>query len=307
LAEGALQYAYRGMGPTLSLGLSHETTFVFPGGASGPEEFDRRLRVTLSASIPFRLQWSTLTPILAASWERTNIHRPEEGKSPSTHGPVFMHATAGLSLTNVESSPLAVATERGYRLYGALRRYDVGGIPYWKGALSARAHLPVAGHWVASPALAGIATSGGQGPRQTRAELEGGTPPVASFSSPLGGSGLDLLDGLPLRGYAFSLTSRHVAWGSLDTRLPLAWIFNSWDTQPLFLEHLSLFAFGDLGYLPVPRLSLPSVGGGLKLTGTALVRMPATLTLAVHHGLKPDFGGETQLILSLQASGSIGL
>ncbi|MCC7442132.1 MAG: PD40 domain-containing protein, partial [Bdellovibrionales bacterium] len=42
LAEGALQYAYRGMGPTLSLGLSHETTFVFPGGASGPEEFDRR-------------------------------------------------------------------------------------------------------------------------------------------------------------------------------------------------------------------------------------------------------------------------
>ncbi|HTL11002.1 MAG TPA: hypothetical protein VL588_00860 [Bdellovibrionota bacterium] len=308
MLEGSAQYSYRGLGPTVSLSIEQTTPFI-QSGSHGPSEFDRRTRATVTASIPLRGEWSVFLPALSFSWERTVTHFRSTTPDTLLGSPPLPVATAGFSLSNAESSPLAITTERGYRLTAAGRYYGLAAPGVWKGAATARVYLPISGHTILTPAVAFAVANRNGGYSPALVEVEGGTPALLNFVSPFAGSGSPFsgLEGLSLRGYGQSFRSLQAAVGSADLAFPLARIFSGKDTLPLFAENLLGYVFGESAYFPTSRVALPSVGGGLKLTGTLFVHAPAALTLAVHQGLRPEFGGETQLVVSFQASGVLGL
>ncbi len=294
-------YSNRSFGPTLTLLASERTTGINTNDLD-IIDYTREENYTLTLALPIRWTFSGLTPTFGVNAGRTTAYIP--GFNP-TNGDVLARSlyvpSADLALyySNAETSSLAVGNERGRSTAVGTRVYSTPSRQTWKAAFQGSEFLPLGHHVTLNPSVKGQWTSGfnsGYGP--ANAVVEGYIPQLFA----IGGSGI--FDGIKFRGYPERVFySRSVAVGALDLRFPIFRIFRGIGTYPIFFDNLYGFVFTEATWFPSATgavRTLPSAGGGLRLSTELPFSIPVTGTLEYHHGLREVAGGKADLVATFR-------
>jgi hypothetical protein len=276
--------------PSLDLWLSSNWSPIYSGADGDLSEND--LDAALGATF-LNSYWRGGTSIrLAAEYEGTHYAGSLATVPPTICGGCtnqdLFGGSVALLLSSVVSSPLAVSPEDGFRAALLYRRREEQGTTRWsnevRASLVGYLHLPGLGgfahHVVAARVAAGVL----DGTLPQRYGVGG----VATGGLSLGyGQTLGIARLFPVRGYGASeLRGRRAFTTSLEYRIPLALIGQSFGHLPVGADKLSLSLFGDTGdawdrgATPQPT-RLASVGAELVGDLTIVYDAPLRLRLGV--------------------------
>ncbi len=297
--EGLAIYQNRSLGPTLSLAAqSFSSRYLGPS----VEYVKDDVSVTGAIFLPFRFTFSTLTPSLELTSERTTRHTGPLSPFATDQLELLNDATARVVFTTGRSSRLSVSQESGSRSELGARLHFLEPENVWKGYASHTQYLQLADHWVFQPRIQGLVASRKvSDTSSTNAVVSGRSGGIlGSFSS-------DGLDELRVRGYpGQTYYSKAASLLSGDLVFPLARIFRGWGTNPLYTENLTGFLFAENAWFPVSGTNLPAVGGGAKLELQVFHRVPIEFSVQYHQGFNVDLGGTGELFF-LANLGSLNL
>lgn len=305
-----VHYANRSLGPTLSLTADVRTssTSVRLSDLS-LASYTRKLKYAATLSYPFRWTFSTLTASTSLNAERSILYMPDAstGAFGSVASTRYVPSLDGiLTFSNTESSPLAVTAEKGrITQFGARVYQDSGLTPggsTWKGFFKDSEYIRLTEHSVLIPSFKASWTSRLSGYSTANVEVDGRTT-----GDPFELLPADSLDQLAIRGYpSQAFFARSAQALALDYRFPVIRVFRGWGTNPAYLHQLTGFVFGETTYFPqgaAGGVSLPSFGGGLKLSAEFFLHVPTVFTLEYHHGLRPEYGGIGELFFTANLGG----
>ena len=206
--------------------------------------------------------------------------------------------TAGVNYANTESSRLAISPEAGREFFAGSRFYLDTGFNTWKPLLSDREYFRVTDHAVLIPAATVSWVN-----RTNDNYLPANVHVQGRFNRLTDSLATNPFTDLSLRGYpGQSYYARAAALASLDARFPLLRVFRGWGTNPVFLDDVYGFVFGETAYIPDGVLgikTLPSTGAGLRVTTELLLRIPLILSLEYHRGFETALGGQGELFFQL--------
>lgn len=291
-------YSNRMLGPILSFA-GADSTMTYSVNDQGVTYYARRAQYLAELSYPINWTYSSLVPAISVGGERIydylRGYDPDNGDLVGS-SPFVPTADFSFTFSNAESSRLGVTPEEGRTLTAGVRVYSdsASNMTTWKGVIKESEYFRILDHAVLSPTIKGMWSSNfDYNFGDADAEVLGRTPSLALI--PLNG----VFDPLLVRGYPQTVFySRSASVGTLDFRLPLKQIFRGWGTNPVFLDNLTGFVFGEAAYFPsaqnVPVL--PAAGGGLTLA-TELLTMPVSVTLECDQGFRDEYGGKTDLYI----------
>lgn len=296
--DGFALYSNRSFGPDLTLttsmltsDISKDTTGYF---------YSRTSSLTASLGYPLVGTYSTWYPQVGLNFFRYDdlYTLTNSSQAIRTYGSSILSTLDSyLNFSNGETSSLAIATEAGRSFSVASRYYFTVANPIWKVIGSYQENLRLAKHTILTPSVRGSWVSSVWNTDITMAStLQGRTPQQI-----LGAFAGDGLNQFTIRGYpSRSFYPRTATLGALDLRFPLGRIFRGVGVHPFFLDNLYGFAFAENAYLPETAISLPAVGGGLRLS-TEIFLVPITLSSEFHYGFRRDLGGANDLFFQLLA------
>ena len=291
-----LSYTNRSFWPTLTASVENSTNSV-----TGLMNYSRRTRFEFDLSRAWLKTYSVFNTILAFRADRTLVY------DLTTANDVFLfsrpytpNADIRVEYADLETSRLAIVPEAGRTLTLAARAYFNDNATSWKALYIARQYLRVSEHSVLQPKLKGSWTSGlNLFYLPANVILEGST---ASLTK---GIADDSLDQLGIRGYpltAFYARGANVV--SLDYFFPLARIFRGLGTAPVFFENFYGFIFGENSFVTldgIPTRSLPSAGGGVKVTSKLFFEIPLGLIIEYDYGFRKQSRGTGELFAVINA------
>ncbi|OFZ17781.1 MAG: hypothetical protein A2X94_04235 [Bdellovibrionales bacterium GWB1_55_8] len=291
-------YTNRSLGPSITVAAENNTRAIYL--RQPVLDFVRRTRISGMVSYPFRRTYSVLVPALAMELDRSHEYQRAEGSSFDQRVfsfPYVPHFDLRLAYSNSESSRLAVETEGGRQAFGGTRVYLDSGGPTWKGLLTDSEYVRLWDHVVWNPSVKLTWTSRTSGFVDANAVVQGRSMRVVDpFPS-------DDFDQLALRGYPRqAYFSRMAGVIAQDLVFPVSQIFRGWGTNPVFLEQLSGFVFTEAAYFPGSEFgvtTLPSAGTGLRLSSEVLLRVPLNVSLEYHRGFRKEFGGKSEVLVTL--------
>lgn len=293
VADTLALYSNRMLGAQLTLTGSQQTgTRFFVNNEV--TRYTRRTRGTANLSYPILFTYSSITPEVTYNLEREKTYRFNGSKSSYLYSRWrnLPSLDALVSVRNVESNPLAISEERGYKTTIGGRRYFELEHTTVRGLLTHSQYLYVAPSVVAVPSVRAMFSS------QPRAATVSGRS--TGIFDPFFSNDLDQLS---IRGYPYqSYYVRSAQIGAFDFRFPVARIFRGWGTNPFFLENLYGVTFYESAYLPKNEYQtkiLNSTGGGLRLESNMLNVVPLVMSLEYHYGFKRDQGGTGELFFAL--------
>jgi len=296
-------YSNRQLGPTLTLSASNQTSNVNILSNGQLSNYQREFNVGINLAYAFQWTYSSLTPNIDFNLDRKFWYSP--GANPTdddivARGSYTPNTDLFFVYNDSETSPLAVAVEKGRKAILGERIYFNSGTQSFKTFLSDSEHFQLPLHFVANPSVRGSYSSlspdflGG---------LNSNTVVQGRFPYLTGGLPGSSFDRLPIRGYSGrTFYVRSAAIPAFDTQFPIKYLFRGWGTNPLFFNYLSGFAFAEAALFPGGEpggFMLPSVGGGVRATLEALVQIPVTLTVEFNNGFRSDLGGSSELFLQL--------
>lgn len=293
LADTLALYSNRMLGVQLTLTGSQQTGTRFFVN-NDVTRYTRRTRGTANLSYPILFTFSSITPEVTYNLEREKTYRFNGSQSQYlfSRWRNLPSLDALVSVRNVETNPLAISEERGYKTVIGGRHYFELEHNTVRGLLTHSQYINVAPSIVAVPSVRAVFASQPRG-----ATLSGRS---TGIFDPFFANDLDQLS---IRGYPYqSYYVRSAQIGALDLRFPIARIFRGWGTNPFFLENLYGFTFYESAYLPKKEYQtkqLNSTGGGLRLESNLLNVVPLVMSLEYHHGFKRDAGGTGELFFAL--------
>lgn len=293
LTDTLAMYSNRMLGAMLTLTGSQQTgTRFFVNNEV--TRYTRRTRGTASLSYPILFTFSSVTPEVTYNLEREKTYRFNGSSSQFlfSRWRNLPSLDALISIRNVESNPLAISEERGYKTVLGGRRYFELQNTTVRGLVSHSQYLHVAPSVVAVPSVRAIFSS------QPRAATLSGRS--TGIFDPFFANDLDQLS---IRGYPYqNYYVRSAQIGAFDLRFPLFRIFRGFGTNPLFFENLYGVGFYESAYLPKKEYAsamLNSTGGGMRLETSLLNLVPVVMSLEYHYGFKRDQGGIGELFFAM--------
>jgi len=294
--DWVLYYSNRQLGPSINLFTSGNQYLP----VDSPGFLKEELKATVSADFPIRFTYSTLTPSARFNTER-NAYVRDNGQGDVFSSSLEPSFDARLHYADAESSRLAITAEEGRSTELSARRYLRPGSEGYKAVLSESEYFRITDHSILNPRLRGSVSD-----RRFRG-VNSSNVQVRGLSTGVFAGTPDLLDELPLRGYpGVTFQTRAAFTGSMDFRFPLWRIFRGWGTNPLFLENLSGFVFGESAYFPNAILGehfVPSAGAGARLDLTALILVPVSATVEYQKGFREQFDGTGEVVFKLGLTG----
>ena len=300
-------YSNRSLGPTLTL---YSTYTVGTLGAdvvgnqvtANTYVYSRDLNSSAVLSYPFLWTYSYLVPALA--WNASRTFYYNQHLNPGIVNSSYFVPSADFSLTysNAQTSRLAITQESGRTTVLGSRVYFDGQKQSWKELFSDTEYLRLTSHSVLVPSVnASYVSRASSTFLDANVAAQGRRPePFAAFPT-LG------FYRLPIRGYPkFTYYTRAASVFALDYRFPLADIYRGWGTNPLFLQDLYGFTFAEATYFPagdVNAVTLPSTGGGVRMSLVTLLDIPLVLSVEFHKGFRTDFGGANDLLFQIILGG----
>ena len=283
LTDAYALYSNRAFGPDFSLSSQVGTQYIVTGSDS--TNFSRKISFSAAGSFPILWTYSNLTPTFSFNMERLLNYQHPNGTSDNNliSSSSFIPTTSFLlGYSNLVTSNLALTSESGRATYVGTKAYFINGEADWKAMFIDQEHIYLGNHWTLNPSIKGIwSTHLSSDLTSANANLSGRIP--QNIFGTFAGDGFDQLS---IRGYPNTLFSSKAAGvASLDLFFPIARIFGGWGTNPVFLDNLYGFAFLESGYFPYSGVTLPSTGGGLRLS-TEISFFPLVLSLEYHQGLK---------------------
>ena len=291
--EGSAHYEYRGLGPAFGLDYSDRVL------ATNGIDTIRNRAASVTASLPIRFTWSSLTPSLSISGQQDFLSSPGLPDEVSTYIP---RLTALLSYRASNTPDLAIYSIAGRSIVLGSRIYSEEGNLSVKGLATWEENLRLGAFWVLSPSLGGSITS-----QFAPSGFQGKNVFLLGRGNGLSGVSGASLTQVTVRGHQglFSATP----WAlvpAIDLRFPLLRIFEGLGTQPVFAENLWAQAFVENGISQSAwgeTLQLfPAAGIGLRLNTLLFLNSPIRWGLDLHHGFDRARGGSTDLFFSLQGS-----
>jgi Tol biopolymer transport system component len=282
--EGSIDYEFRGLGPTL--GLSYSDWVV----AATSIEHIRQRSASLTASIPVKFTWSTLTPFIGIGGARQYLYSFGNLAASSTFIP---RMDVSLSWTDLNQPALAIHPIAGRKLYLGSRIYSDDGKFSAKGLFKYEENLQIWKFLVASPSLAASAIY----PFETTGFQADNVLVTGSGTNSFLGYGpyASTLTVIAPRGYAANLSTPWVLYPALDVRFPLLRVFEGLGTNPVFAENLWMQAFIESAVTQrnygAQILTLPSTGVGLRLDTTLLLQLPLVFSLDAIYAADVTQGG----------------
>jgi hypothetical protein len=310
------EYQNRTLGPTLSFiaGDQLTSTSYFNGSIY---DYTRDEVFTIAIEYPFLWTFSDLTPSAAFTLDKTyykfpGFDTPTLNYDYQTNFLPTLDVVLGHS--SAERSRLAISPEKGRDLQIGTRYYisNGDGTMAIKGLVADTEYLRLGdSHVVLVPAVQGSYTSANPATNNNLNSdviLRGHLPIlIGSFAN-------TSLSQLPIRGYPnMTFYVKGAVVTSLDLRFPLANVFRGWGTNPLFLDQIYGFVFGEattlpygygLGFNPLAQLKvLPSTGGGLIANLETFIDIPVTISGEYHYGFRSEAGGAGELFATLAYTG----
>jgi hypothetical protein len=292
-------YSNRSFGPTFHLRSQGDFSIV----SSDRKLTTREIKSGIAIERPILWTYSSLTPLLGASWNRLSTYKNTIDSEYRSIHITEVTGDAKLTWRDTESSRLAIGPESGTALSAGLRGYfqpkPTSGDRTFKLAGTATQLFRITDHSVLQ--FKGFAARTNRRPYSIDDLLifKG-----RNSSSILMSQGTDYLDSYPLRGYAdLNLYAQTAAHGALDLRFPLGRLFRGWGTNPFFIEQLYGFAFYESAYFPAnatrSAITLPAWGGGIRLSLEVLVRIPLVASLEYQQGTNSSYNPDQMGFFSL--------
>lgn len=287
-------YANRSLGPTIDL-QTYSYTFSDNIGSGNPLQFDRSLQVGSTISFPFRSNTSTLTPMLSLFTERDSSFIPSQTSDPVAKSSFYPKFSLGLGFTPYDIAPTLSGRGREYMAYGAGRVHLFQDEkPVWKFLLRDRTGLKISDRSSVKISIAGSAVSHGSQHLLSNVVLDGTTSFFMLENDP------PSLDEIKIRGYpGFVFYTRASAFGSLDYHHSIFKIYRGLGTNPAFFKEFYGIAFLEGSHFWPRSETIPSIGGGLRLSSQLLNYVPLTFSIEYRQGLNKDFGGVGEALGSI--------
>jgi hypothetical protein len=209
---------------------------------------ERERRANVGIGWRWRRWRSFLDARLGAGVERQSYYDEQNGGRFVGSSPSFFTASVSARAAHVQRPVMAISPENGMAADGMYeRRWGIGD-PNWsyrvQGSIAGYLALPLPGfaNWV----IAGEATAG----------RTGGTAPERLE---IGGESGDLLETIPglalgtgrrsftLRGYPRGGAYTRAFTAVVELRVPVALVGRGWTRMPVFLDKVSVTAFGEIG------------------------------------------------------------
>jgi hypothetical protein len=298
-ADGFLLYSNRTLGPDLAFTAQYLTTNISatPQSAS----YNRSSYFNWSATYPILWTYSTLSPSVGFNLQQATGYTTTSNFSNSTLAESTLLAPSldeTLSFSNVENSNLGVVPEAGRLTQIGLRTYLFSDRQIWKGFFLDREYFRLTNHTILSPSIKGLWASG----------INLGYPLSAAVTAGRGSQSVispfysDNLNQITIRGYPYTIFyPLFSSVAALDLTFPILRIFGGWGANPLFLDNLYGFVFGETSYLTQSGQSalLPSAGGGLRLSSELFSNLFTTFSLELHQGFAQTYGGTTDFFFQV--------
>lgn len=307
-------YTNRQLGPSFTFLIDEYSSNVITSSTdSSLIAYNRNINYTVMAEFPIQYTYSTLTPYLALTGNRTFLYVP--GANPGSNAAVAAgffvpYLDVALFYSEAHTSRLAITSEEGRSAEIGERTYFNSGTAFEKFLIADQEYWRsdfLLKHSVVVPTIhySRVNQFVNTGYLDTDVTVEGRQAGRLLNSMP-GQS----LSSLVLRGYPLqTFYSRDAAVGSLDYRFPIWPIFRGLGTNPLYFNQLHGFVFGEDTFFPsATRVkSLPSAGGGLQLDVTAFESIPFTASTEYHKGFRGDFGGKGEVFFQILVNTGISL
>jgi Tol biopolymer transport system component len=301
-------YDNRYLGPTLeaSAQLYTSSEYVFNNTLL---QYGRTQTYSLSGYYTFQNTYSTLTPDIAYNMSRETDYQP----NPQSGSDVIVNQTqlvpnvnGSITYSDVESSPLAVVPERGRTAFIGERLYMNSGENNYKGLAADYENIELGtSHVVLAPTLKGSWVSHFSNYAPSDVLVQG-----RQSNQTLNGLAGDNFDHLLIRGYPLQAFYTHAAVvASADLNFPIWRVFAGPGTDPIFLQNLYGFVFGETTYFPAKDINirtLPSSGGGVHLGVDITQNVPIDLSVQYHRGFRVQDGGTGEVFFQLGLSAALG-
>jgi Tol biopolymer transport system component len=306
-ADWLAEYQNRSLGVTFTLVAQNQLSFTEYSGNS-LYSYTRDFVLSAGISYPFFWTYSSLTPSITFNLDKTSYYYPgadtasvnydyKTGLLPTIDGI--------LSYTDAESTPLAISPEEGRNTILGARYYasDADQLQTVKSLVSDQEFLRLgSSHWVLVPSVQGSYSSADPSTNtniNSDVVLQGRYPIITgSFVN-------TSLTSLPIRGYpgqTFYVKAAEVS--ALDLRFPITDIFRGWGTNPIYLDQIYGFVFGESTYLPFNHTKmLPSAGGGLVANLQVFLQIPVAVTAQFHQGFRTSAGGAGEFFGTAEYTG----
>jgi hypothetical protein len=309
-------YENRTLGPTFSFVAGNQFSYAQYIGQS-VDYYVRDEVYSIGASYVSKTDYSTLTPSLSLTLDRTTYYNPATN-SPFLQTSFLPDLDAVLSYSSAVQSKLAISPEEGRDFIVGARYYINNGNQEGavKGLLADTEYIRIGNsHAVLSPSFKASYTTVSPASNQNLNSdviVQGYYPLI--FSSPvlLGINGFPntSLSRLPIRGYPYAAFYEKAAVvPALDFHFPLSDVFRGWGTNPIFLDQLYGNVFAEATYMPdfanqFPPF-LPSTGGGLTANLEFLVQVPIAVSFQYQYGFQKAATGTGNLIVDVGYSGAL--
>ena len=316
-ADWFAEYQNRSLGPSITLAAGNQLSYTnYYNGSL--YSYTRDTQFTLAIQYPFLKTFSSLTPGVAFNLDKTYYYFPGADSPTQT----FDFQTRFLPTLDVtlghssaERSSLAISPEEGRDLQVGARYYIDNGdnTQVVKGLLADTEYLRLENsHVVLVPSVQASYTTANP---TTNANLNSDVVLQGHLPVLVGGFPYTSLSRLPIRGYPdMTFYTKAAVISALDLRFPIADVFRGWGTNPLFLDQIYGFVFGEATYLPYgaeifpsfaePKV-LPSTGGGIHFNLEAFIDIPIALSVEYHYGFRAEAGGAGELFTSLAYTGLV--
>ena len=307
--DGQFQYTYYGILPNITFAASSLTANI--GDDFYHQEYRNASQVALSLSYPIRWTYSSLVPSLYGFVNWNRVYSLTTGQKLRRAdfeyaNPLVPGLGVALNFSDAETTRLGFMKEEGndVRVAAEDRISTVDQFSVIKYVASYAHYFGLGNHSVIEPKFRYLGSTHPTGFDHSYARVQG------RYGYDIYDRGQQLnLDRIGVRGYTeATLYSRQAMVASVDFHFALARPFFGDDTLPFFIKQVHGFVFAETAFISsvyFPRASnlyLPSFGGGISVDTTLLIRLPVTFNLEVQNGTRTDFGGDTQLFLSLTGS-----
>jgi len=299
--DGNIRYSNRMLGVNLTFDVLSQTTDLFgdPSVEGSQVNYVRKNAYGVTASFPFQYTVGSLTPSIGLRNESNSEYqtsRPGESSLVSKSS-IIPTQLATLVFKNTRTSDFAVAPERGIRLFGGVKRYDIENEETYKFMGKLASYHEVYPEGVLSPSLRGIVSS-----RENASFFDSNAILRGRRQNLLSPFVENELDQAPIRGYPRrSFSTQAVYTGALDFATPITQIFRGWGTNPLFFDNMALFAFYENTYFPYGEYGsyLQAAGTGLRLNTEWFMRLPVSFGADYHQGFNRTQGGKGEFFFGI--------
>jgi len=296
--DALLHYENRMFGPTLEGSASWYTNSE---GANGNQLtfFERQEEFSGDIYFPFQFTYSSLTPIIAFDEQRDFLY--DGNGNQLAKGTWVPHVQGLVAYSDEENSRVAIAPESGRYLTAGARVYLNNGVNTWKGLVTDQEHFEFGNsHVVLIPSFKGTMSSNFTGYAPANVLVQG------RFSGQVINSlAADNFDQIAIRGYPLqAFYTRAATQYAMDLDFPIYRIFDGLGTDPVYLNYLYGFVFGEATYFPAGDILpsvLPSAGGGVRLTTQLLNYVPVTFSVEYANGFQQSAGGGGQVFFQALA------